>query len=133
MDNILKRVLNLYSGRIDQQQFIILAIIMFVVSIFMIGVGAQISITFGNIGFVINSILQIIVTILTLHLYVRRLHDAGATGWAVFIVIFSVWIHVSLGIVCFLILALLPQIPFRNQFGEVPEKSRPLLQTFLNT
>lgn len=134
MGNILDRIFALYNGRIDQRQFIILVIIMFVIEVLVMNAGTYITITtWSPVSFVVYTILQLIITLLTMHLYVRRLHDIGATGLLVFAILVLAWIHVLLGLMCFLALAVMPGIPFGNHFGPVPQKGRPLLDTFLNT
>ena len=134
MSNILKRVFALYDGRIDQRQFIVLAVIMFVIGVLVMNVGIYITITtWSPVSFVVHTVLQFLITLLTMHLYVRRLHDIGVTGLLVFVILVLAWIHVLLGLMCFLALAAMSGMPFANHFGPVPQKDRPLLDTFLNT
>lgn len=133
MDNILTRVRGMYIGRINQQQFIIWAIIMFVIETLAVTIGSQIAITLGVIGVGINGLIMFIVTILTMHLYVRRLHDVDVSGWLALVIILLTGIHIMLGLICFLILAIVPSVLYTNQYGEVPRKDRSLLSIFMNT
>ena len=133
MNEYLDRVRNLYIGRINQKQFIILAIIMLVVEIIATSIGSQTSITFGGIGTVVNVLILLSLAIITMHLYVRRLHDVDVSGWAALIIILLIVIHIVFGLILFLILAIVPSVPYTNQYGGLPKKDRSLFETFMNT
>lgn len=122
----------MYSGRINQEQFLILAAGMFAISMLASSIGIFISINFGLAAPIINGVINLTLTLLTLHLYVRRLHDVGTTGLLVLVIVLLTWLHIVLGFICFLALVLLRPMPFGNQYGPLPGKGRPLLQTFFN-
>lgn len=133
MNENITRVLNLYHGRINQKQFIILAIIMFLIEMIAMRIGTQISITLGVVGSVINALILLSVAVITMHLYVRRLHDVDVSGWAALIIILLTVIHIVFGLIFFLILAIVPSLPYTNQYGGLPRKDRSLFETFMNT
>lgn len=97
------------------------------------GVGVQISVTLGALGSVINVLLLLSVAVVTMHLYVRRLHDVDVSGWVALIIVLLTAIHIVFGLIFFLILAIVPSAPYANQYGVLPKKDRPLFSTFMNT
>lgn len=128
MNETLSRIFDLYNGRINRWQFIILTIIMdiiaFIIMKVIVASGAVLN---------VDNVLALVSLLLTMHLYVRRLHDIDVSGWAALIIIFLTGIHIVFGLIFFLILAIVPSVPYTNQYGGVPKKDRTLFNIFMNT
>lgn len=130
MNETLRRFFDLYNGRINRWQFVILTIIMDIIAFIMMKVviasGAIVVLNMGNV-------LALLSLLLTMHLYVRRLHDMDISGWFALVIILLTLVHANLGFMCFVILAVVQSVPYTNQYGGVPKKDRTLFNTFMNT
>lgn len=127
-------VIDLYRGRINQREFFFLGMIMLILGFIVNNIMMRFSVNFMPlIAPMIMSVTEVILTIFTMHLYVRRLHDIGQTGWLAFLVVLFAWINIFLGICCFIALVVIPSTSSENQYGPKTPKDRSLQSAFFNT
>lgn len=127
-------VIDLYHGRINQREFFFLGMIMLILGFIVNNVMMRVSVNFMPlIAPMIMNVTEVILTIFTMHLYVRRLHDIGQTGWLALLIVVFAWINVLLGICCFIALIAIPSTPSENQYGPRVPKDRSLQSVFFNT
>lgn len=130
--NILKTLSHLFEGRLEQKQFIVLAILMFLVNILAISIGTSLVVALGMIGLIVNDVVMFFVFIFTINLYVRRLHDIGLTGLIVVPVIVLTLLSQLFGLTLFLWLAIARGAVFKNHYGGIPSPHRSYVSAFLN-
>lgn len=123
----------MYAGRLGRAEFIQLTIgiiVIFVVGNFLlinpmvIGLG-------GFMGPIFSFIVMIVYALCTSHVFVRRLHDIGLSGWWVFVGFITI-LSAFLGILLLLVLIFFKGNLEKNEYGFPPFK-RSLVGAFLNT
>lgn len=120
---------NAYAGRLPREQFIPLAIIIIVVQMLAIFLVINpVAILFGPFGLLVSTAIVLAYSFATFHVFVRRLHDIGQSGWWVMLM-FIPQVGQILGLVLLVYLAISEGNAHANQYGGVPAK-RGLVEAF---
>ena len=72
-----------YTGRIGRKHFAMLLLLLFVLTVVtmpIFGVFEQFGLFLGGL---LSIVFGVVFNIFTMHIYVRRLHDLGLTGWLI--------------------------------------------------
>lgn len=121
-----------YEGRMGRTQFIPLAIIIFIVEIVLnLFVINPLSIMFGGLGSAISLLIVLVFAFATLHVYVRRLHDIGQSGWWVLLGMVPNY-GIFLTMLLTLVLAVKSGDMHANEYGPKLSRDKSPLHTFFN-
>lgn len=117
-----------YRGRMGRKNFIPLAIcimvLQYIMSLLLLNPLSHLPL----IGIPMAIAVNIVFAMCVVHVYVRRLHDLGLSGWALLLTFIPVagWM---LSVVMLLLLMVLPGKNFRNSYGE-PEQKQSIYNAF---
>ena len=110
---------NAYVGRLAREQFIPLAIVIIVVQMLATySIINPIAILFGPFGLLASTALVLAYSFATFHVFVRRLHDIGQSGWWVMLM-FIPQAGQLLGLILLIYLAIQQGSAHANQYGGV--------------
>lgn len=131
----------MYSGRLGRWHFFLLFVLTTLASVglhwlwaFLIPATAVVTSVFAIFVVVAEIALLIVIAFFTWHLYVRRFHDMGMSGWWVIALILIPLVPLLgglLGWIALILLCLLPGTTGTNDYGE-PPRTRGLLEAFFN-
>jgi uncharacterized membrane protein YhaH (DUF805 family) len=121
-----------YSGRLGRKNFIILAIL---ISILKMLLGTTFPLVSGVplLGQPLVFLIAIAVLVYTLHIWVRRFHDLGHSGWwtiLLFVPFETVGPLLALGV--FIYLAMMAGDNGANAYGDPEKPTRNILSAFSN-
>lgn len=120
-----------YRGRIGRKHFAMLWVLLLTLSLFVVWPLLGILPHFGLVGSLLSIAFGIVFNLLTLHIYVRRLHDVGLTGWLILLT-FVPTIGPYVGLVMALGLLFFPGNKGVNTYGIPPPAERTLRDVLWN-
>ena len=116
---------HLYSGRIGRLHFALLALIMLVVNVMIGSIIGPMAVLMGPFAALLGILLGLAVSVMTLHLYVRRFHDMNMSGWWVAGMIaanfFSVLVGNAIALICYVFLCAMKGDNGANAYGTAPD------------
>jgi len=124
---------NAYIGRLGTKEFIPLAIIIIVVQLlatfFLIN---PLAILLGSFGMLASTVIVLAYSFATFHVFVRRLHDIGQSGWWV-MVMFIPYAGQLLSLLLLIYLGYKQGDTHTNHYGSHMSAKRGLTEAFFNT
>lgn len=121
------RVSELYRGRISRLQFLLAYLPCIFLWMFPLYIVFPLSLNIGIVGAVVRLALIATYCVFVWHLFVRRLHDFGFSGW---FVLFNLhWLTALLLLVLCLVI---PGSKTGNTHGGAPDNARPYLRMWFN-
>ncbi len=75
-----------YQGRMGRKHFAMLVLLLTTVTLLVMQPLFWLLAHFGALGGIVSFVIGITFNLLTLHIFARRLHDVGLTGWLILLV-----------------------------------------------
>lgn len=120
-----------YTGRIGRKHFAMLFVLLIVVRLVVLPLVAILGVLGPLLGTILTIAVVIFFNLLTLHIYARRLHDVGLTGWLIMLSFVPgvgpyVGLAMSIGLLCW------PGNKDSNTYGAPPSEERTLRDVLWN-
>ena len=120
-----------YTGRIGRKHFAMLFVLLIVLRLVILPLVAVLSVFGPLLGTLLTLAVVIFFNLLTLHIYARRLHDVGLTGWLIMLS-FIPGVGPYVGLVISLALLCWPGNKDTNTYGQPPPNDRTLRDVLWN-
>lgn len=120
-----------YTGRIGRKHFAMLFVLLIVLRMVTLPLISILGVFGPFLGGIMAIVVMVFFNLLTLHIYVRRLHDVGLTGWLI-LLSFIPGVGPYAGLVIALGLLFWPGDKDSNTYGAPPSAERTLRDVLWN-